>query len=231
MKRILITGANRGIGFEFVRQLSQHNYQVLACYKDPEHCEDLKSFSKLNSNVQLLQLDINNDMSICGLAKELENQPLDWLIHNAGVQGEHGVTIGNIDRANFIHLMNVNCFGALKLSETLLPNLQKGRDKLIIAISSALSSISENQVGRSYAYRSSKAALNCAMRSFAQDSIQFDIKVMILNPGWVKTRIGGPKAPIDVQTSVRGMLNVIEKYKENSHAEVLRSFDDTTIPW
>ena len=69
------------------------------------------------------------------------------------------------------------------------------------------------------------------MRSFAQDSIQFNIKVMILNPGWVKTRIGGPKAPIDVQTSVSGMLQVIEKYKENSHADAMRSFDDTIIQW
>ncbi len=231
MKRIVITGANRGIGFEFVRQLSQHNYQVLACYKDPEHCDDLKLFCKLNSNVQPLQLDVSNDMSIRGLAKELGDQPIDWLINNAGIQGEHGVTIGNIDRANFINLMNVNCFGALKLSEKLLPNLQNGQDKLIVAISSALSSISEHQIGRSYAYRSSKAALNCVMRSFAQDAMQFNIKAMVLNPGWVKTRIGGPKAPIDVQTSVSGMLNVIEKYKENSHAEVMRSFDDTTIKW
>jgi NAD(P)-dependent dehydrogenase (short-subunit alcohol dehydrogenase family) len=231
MKRVLITGANRGIGFEFVRQLSLQNYQVLACYRDLEHAEILETLSKFNSNIQLLRLDVSNDINIQMLSKELANLPIDWLINNAGIQGEHGVTVGNIDQNNFFKVMEVNCFGVLKISEVLLPNLQKGKDKLIVALTSSLTSMTASRQGRNYAYKSSKAALNCAMRSFALDTMNMGMKVMLINPGWVKTRIGGLNAPLDAHTSVTGMLKVIEKYRENSHAEVMRSYDDSIIPW
>ena len=165
------------------------------------------------------------------LSGALGDRVLDWIINNAGISGEQGVTVGNIERNNFLNVINVNCLGALKISEAFLPQLRKGQDKLIVAISSRLGSIGDNQQSRSYAYRSSKAALNCAMRSFALDVANEEIKVILLHPGWVRTRLGGPEASIDVQTSVTGMLNVINQYKVNSHAEVLIGYDGERINW
>ena len=109
----------------------------------------------------------------------------------------------------------------MKLSDALLPNLQASEDKNILVISSRMGSISDNESGKSYAYRSSKAALNCVMRSFAIDVKDKGIHVMLIHPGWVKTDMGGIDALVDVQTSVAGMLEQAEKHFSESHADVL----------
>ena len=94
-----------------------------------------------------------------------------------------------------------------------------------------MSSISDNNSGRSYAYRASKAALNCVMRSFAIDVKAKGINVMLIHPGWVKTDMGGIDALIDVQTSVEGMLKQAEQQFSKSHADLLHRFDGEVIAW
>lgn len=231
MKTVLITGANRGLGLEFAKQLSAQGMQVIASCRQPEGAGELHALAKDRKNLRLAKLDVSDDGNLLALAKELKNCPLDWLINNAGISGYQGVTLGNIERENFLRVFNINCLSALKVSEVFLPLLEKGQDKLIVNLSSIMGSISDNQRGRSYAYRSSKAALNCAMRSFALDVEHLGIKVMLLNPGWVRTDLGGPDATLAAETSVAAMLKIIEKYKDSSHAEVLRSYDDSTIAW
>ncbi len=130
-----------------------------------------------------------------------------------------------------MNVLNTNCISVVKLSDALLPNLEASEDKSILVISSRMGSISDNERGRSYAYRSSKAALNCVMRSFAIDVKDKGIKVMLIHPGWVKTAMGGADALVDVQTSVSGMLAQAEQYFSESHAEVLRRFDGDVIAW
>ena len=174
---------------------------------------------------------MTNDNEIASLKQTLNNRPIDLLINNAGTSGEKGVTIGNIDRDNFIKLVNVNCIGVLKVSEALLPNLEASKEKNILVISSRMGSISDNDTGRSYAYRASKAALNCAMKSFALDVKDKGIHVMIIHPGWVKTDMGGVNGLIDVETSVSGMLKQAEKQLSQSHADILHRFDGEVIAW
>ncbi|KTD07006.1 SDR family oxidoreductase [Legionella jamestowniensis] len=231
MKTILITGSNRGLGFEFVKQLSQQNNHILATCRNPQEALDLQNYAKVKKNISIYPLDVTNDSELLALVGELKDMALDWIINNAGISGQSGVTVGNIGRDNFLHVMNVNCLSPLKISDAFLPLLLKGNEKLIVNITSALGSISDNQWGRSYAYRASKAALNCVMRSFALDVMSSDIKVMLLNPGWVKTRLGGSQAELEAEESVRRMLHIIEKYKNNSHAEVLRNYNDEIINW
>lgn len=93
-----------------------------------------------------------------------------------------------------------------------------------------MGSISDNEQGRSYAYRSSKAALNCAMRSFAIDVESTGVNVMLIHPGWVKTE-GGPNGLVEVQASVAGMLEQVDKNISKSHADVLYRFDGGVIAW
>ena len=114
-------------------------------------------------------------------------------MNNAGTSGEQGVTVGNINRENFINVFNINCISVVKLSDALLPNLQSSVEKSILVVSSRMGSISDNNSGRSYAYRASKAALNCVMRSFAIDAKDKGINVMLIHPGWVKTAMGGQR--------------------------------------
>ncbi|AHE67833.1 SDR family oxidoreductase [Legionella oakridgensis] len=231
MKRVLITGSNCGLGLEFVKQLSSQHYHVIATCRHPNNAKELQQWSSHKKNVSIYTLDVTNDQHLATLTRELGDLPIDWVINNAGMFGAQGVTVGHIERDNFLQVFNTNCLSVLKVSDALLPNLRRSNDKLIVCISSRMGSIRDNQQGQSYAYRSSKAALNCAMRSFALDVANEGIQVMLLHPGWVKTDLGGDNAPLDAKTSVTGLLKVIIRHKDNSHAEVLRGYDDSIIDW
>lgn len=226
MKNALITGANKGIGLEFARQLKNKGYYIIGCCRNPSKANELNELAD-----EVIQLDVTNDHDISALKQTLDNRPIDLLVNNAGISGQQGVTIGNVDRENFIHVLNVNCISVVKLSDALLPNIQASQEKNILVISSRMGSISDNERGKSYAYRTSKAALNCAMRSFAIDVEPTGVHVMLIHPGWVKTDMGGANALIDVQTSVSGMLKQTEKHIAKSHADVLHRFDGDVIAW
>lgn len=226
MKTALITGANKGIGLEFVRQLKDKGYYVIGCCRNPSKAKTLNELAD-----EIIQLDVTNDSHIKLLQQTLKNRPIDLLINNAGISGAQGVTIGNINRENFLDVLNVNCISVVKLSDALLPNIQASKEKNILVVSSQMGSISDNDSGRSYAYRTSKAALNCAMRSFAIDVQDKGIHVMLIHPGWVKTDMGGVDALINVHTSVAGMLQQAEQHLANSHAEKLHRFDGGIIAW
>lgn len=226
MKTALITGANKGIGLEFCRQLKEKGYYVIGCCRTPSQADDLKGLAN-----EVIQLDVTNKNDINALVKTLNDRPIDLLINNAGISGEQGVTVGNVNRENFMDVLNVNCISVVKISDALLPNVKKSEDKNILVITSQMGSIADNKQGRSYAYRSSKAALNCAMRSFAIDIEAMGVHVMLIHPGWVKTDMGGANALVDTQTSVAGMLQQAEKHFPESHAEVIRRFDGDTVAW
>lgn len=226
MKTTLITGANRGLGLEFARQLKELDYYVIGCCRDPSKADELNKLAD-----RVLPLDVTSDQSISLLRKTLSDIPIDLLINNAGINGEPGVTVGNIERDNFIDVINVNCISVLKISDALLVNVQHSRDKNILVISSQMGSIADNSTGRSYAYRASKAALNCAMRSFAIDVEASGVHVMLMHPGWVNTDMGGTNAPIDAPTSVAGMLKVVTKKMAESHGDLLHRFDGGTVEW
>ncbi|MBA2652922.1 MAG: SDR family oxidoreductase [Tatlockia sp.] len=231
MKTVLITGANRGLGLEFTRQLAEQNFDVIATCRQPSKADLLKQLAKAHANIAIVKLDVSSDSSIAKLINKLQGKPIDWLINNAGIMGEQGVTVGNIHRNNFLKVFDVNCLGSLKVSEALLPNLYNGEDKLIVVISSIMGNISPNQFGRSYAYRASKAALNCAMHALAMDIADMEMQILLLNPGWVKTDLGGPGAEIDAEDSVSGMLKVIDAKKADCHAEVMYDYKGGIVVW
>jgi short-subunit dehydrogenase len=226
MKTALVTGANKGLGLEFVRQLKMKGYYIFGCCRHPEKATELNDLAD-----EIFQLDVTSDDDIASLQKMLNNRPIDLLVNNAGISGQQGVTIGNVDRQNFLSVLNVNCVSVVKLSDALLPNLLLSENKSILVISSRMGSIADNEHGRSYAYRASKAALNCVMRSFALDVKTMGIHIMLIHPGWVKTDMGGVDGLIDVQTSVEGMIKQAEKHLSTSHAEVLHRFDGGVIAW
>jgi short-subunit dehydrogenase len=226
MKTALITGANRGIGLEFSYQLKKKGYYIIGCSRNPEQADNLKQFAN-----EVIKLDVTNDNDITSMVKTLNNRPIDLLVNNAGTSGEQGVTVGNVNRENFINVLNVNCISVVKICDALLPNIQNSEEKSILVISSRMGSISDNEQGRSYAYRSSKAALNCAMRSFAIDVQSKGVHVMLIHPGWVKTDMGGPNGLVEVQASVSGMLEQVQKSIFKSYADVLHRFDGDIIAW
>jgi len=230
-KNIVISGANRGIGLEFTRELSNAGHNIFACCRQPENAEALLKMAQENKNIQVLPLDVCDETSIKNLQTSLKGQAIDWLINNAGISGESGVTIGNIHADNFLRLLHTNCVGAIQLADALLDNIVISNDKLVVNITSRMGSISDNTSGRSYAYRSSKAALNAVMRSFAIDVKDQGVNVILIHPGWVQTRMGGEDGALTAEESVGAMLNVIEQHRNNAHADTILRFDGDTINW
>jgi short-subunit dehydrogenase len=109
MKTVLITGASRGIGLAFTKALAKKSFNVIATCLEPEHATALKDLSATYPSIRVKKLDINDDRQLQGLVSVLNETPIDWLINNAGITGEQGVTIGNIERANFLKVFEVNC--------------------------------------------------------------------------------------------------------------------------
>jgi NAD(P)-dependent dehydrogenase (short-subunit alcohol dehydrogenase family) len=231
MARILITGANRGLGLEFAKQYAQDGWDVLACCRVPKYAAELSRIEDEFPNLSVIELDVSNLSDIDKLAKQFEGIAIDVLLANAGIYGdEAGRGFGNLDYMQWQKNMIVNVFAPVKLTESFLPNLQLGSQKKVVAMSSLMGSLADNGSGGSILYRSSKAALNAAMKSVAIDNRQKQIAVLILHPGWVKTDMGGSNAPMQIPESVQQMRETIANFSLAQSGEFLR-YDATTLPW
>ena len=227
MATVLITGASRGLGFEFCKQYATEDWQVLACCRKPEMADKLANIP----NVRVFSLDVSDFAQIDKLATQLQDTAIDVLINNAGVYGESGKCgFGQLDYAAWMQTFKINTQAPVKMAEAFLPQLKRGHKKLLVSISSQMGSIADNSSGGSLLYRTSKAALNAAMKSLAIDLETQGIGVLVLHPGWVKTDMGGPNALIDKQKSIVGMREVIARFTPAQSGSFLK-YDGSTLPW
>ena len=204
MKNILITGANRGIGLKFAEILSANN-NIYATARDITNADDLEKFG----NTELLELDLLDKDSIKSFCSELKDIPLDMIINNAGIFQDEQMEETILDPELWLDEIMINAIGPVVLSQKLKENIMSGNDKKIIFISSQMGSIDDNYSGGYYFYRTSKSALNSAAKSLSIDWKADGISVLMLHPGWVRTDMGGSNAKLDIDTSVRKMLDVI----------------------
>ncbi|HUL13217.1 MAG TPA: SDR family oxidoreductase [Methylococcaceae bacterium] len=231
MPSILITGSNRGLGLEWSRQYALAGWRVYATCRHPEEADELRQLAHNHNGVSILRLDVTRDDQIGALANDLQNQPIDILVNNAGVYHEKYVPLDSaIDYEAWVHTYQVNTMAALRTTKALLGNLLRGERRLVVAISSHMGSIAEIDSPGSYFYRSSKAALNAVMRGLSLELRLLNIGVLILHPGWVKTRMGGPDAPLPAEDSVRGMRTVIDGFILANTGRFFR-YNGTEIPW
>ena len=231
MNTVLITGANRGLGLEFCKQYAKADWSVLAGCRNPELATQLNKLAIENPHVQVFKIDVLDRNSIDIIANDLKGTRIDLLIANAGVYGDsRGHEGGSLEYANWINTLETNVLGVVKVAEAFLPNLKKGQKPCIAALSSQMGSIEDNSSGGSILYRSSKAALNAAMKSLSIDLQNDDIGVLIFHPGWVKTDMGGTHALIDAETSVCGMMKQISEFKMSQTGRFIK-YDGTQLPW
>jgi NAD(P)-dependent dehydrogenase (short-subunit alcohol dehydrogenase family) len=230
MQNVLMTGANRGIGLEFARQFAAAGWRVFACCRNPAAAAALTELrSRMQGAVSLHAVEVTDQASIAHLAAELKDQPLDVLINNAGVDGRNASAIGQTDTKVWLQTLAVNTIAPMHMAEAFLPNLMQGERKIIATVSSRMGSITELN-GGSYAYRSSKAAVNAVMKGLSGDLGDRGVIVVSLHPGWVQTDMGGPSAPIKPADSVRNLLKVLTGLKPQDNGKFL-NFDGGTIPW
>lgn len=231
MSTVLITGANRGLGLEFCRQYAEDNWTVIACCRDLSKATALKQLAEQYDNIQLQTLDIADFSQIDALSSKLSSIAIDVLLNNAGVyddKSEHG--FGQLDYQAWQHSMLINTLAPVKMTEAFLSHIKRGEQKLIVTISSLMGSLADNTSGGSILYRSSKAAVNAAMRSVSIDLKKDGIGVLIFHPGWVKTDMGGANAPTLPAQSIAGMRQVIASFSLAQSGNFVR-YDGKMMPW
>ena len=201
MKTFLVTGANRGIGLEYCRQLQERGERVIAvCRTSAPELETLGV--RIEAGV-----DITNDAAMASLVERLDGLPLDGLILNAGILESTGLE--DLKAASLSWQFEVNALGPLRLTHALQHQLRNG-SKLIL-MTSRMGSIEDNSSGGSYGYRMSKVALNMAGKSLAIDLQSRGIAVAILHPGLVRTRmVNFNPQGISPAEAVRGLLDRID---------------------
>jgi NAD(P)-dependent dehydrogenase (short-subunit alcohol dehydrogenase family) len=204
MPSVLLTGASRGLGLEFVRQYAADGWRVIATCRDPKRAEALRAVA---GAVEIHALDAGEFAAVAALAEHLAGEALDVVIANAGIWGPREMTPEHIDAAGWAEVFHINTMAPLALAGAFRPHLERGGQRKLLALSSALGSIGGNTSGGLYAYRSSKAALNAVWRSFAVDNPT--LIAAVLHPGWVRTDMGGPGAPLAPPESIAGLRRVI----------------------
>jgi len=228
MKHYFITGANRGIGLELVRQLSALGHPVFACCRQPNEAKELQDLSKKN-NIKIISLNLEDLSSIQQLPQFIADEPIDVLLNVAGVMGSPQDLYGT-EEMRWIKTFKINAMAPFFISRILLPNLKKGQDKIIVNMSSQMGSIDDNKSGGRYIYRSTKAALNAVTKSLALDLAPEKFKVITFHPGWVKTRMGGENALISVDKSVEGLRQVLDNLSSNQNGQFI-NYRGEIIPW
>ncbi len=232
MKRVLVTGSNRGLGLEWVRQYAREGARVYATCRFPEQAEALRAVAREHEGVSLHRLDVTRPDEVADVAEEFSGAPLDLLVNNAGIYREQWGRdrLGSIDYGDWLETYAVNTLGAMRVSEALIGHLARGENPLIVAVSSHMGSIAEIGAPNDYAYRSSKAALNAAMKGLSLEVAGRGVGVLLLHPGWACTRMGGEGAPIPVEVSVTGMRERVEEFSLERSGRFF-NYDGREIPW
>ena len=216
MPTVLITGANRGIGLEFARQYSSDGWDVIATARHSS--EELDALG-----VRLETLDLSDAQAVSAFKID---RPLDLFVSNAGMSDPKDARTAEDARA-WQEMLMVNSISPYMLGRTLLPRMTEGGK--MIAISSGMGSIGDNGGGW-VPYRTSKAALNMAWSSLAREARGKGVACVLLSPGWVKTRMGGPGAEITPEESVTAMRKLIHRLTIDDTGRFLRR-DGSELPW
>lgn len=220
----LVTGANRGIGLELARQLRARGDHVIGAVRDPAAAGALRELG-----VELEALDVADEPSIVALGDRLRGRALDVLVNNAGI-GDFESGLAELTGAALARFFAVNATGPVLMARTLLPQLRAGRMRKIAHVSSDMGSIARNLSGGAYGYRASKAALNMLNVSLAHELRAEGFTSIALNPGWLRTDMGGPAAPLDVATGVRDVVRLIDGATPAMSGGYVDR-DGTPLPW
>jgi NAD(P)-dependent dehydrogenase (short-subunit alcohol dehydrogenase family) len=231
MSAVLITGANRGIGLEFARQYTADGWEVFAACRAPSAARQLQEMARGSTGrLTTIPMDVTKGESGRSAAKQLVTVVIDLLINNAGTAGVPGQRTGAVDYENWVRVLDVNTMGPLRVIEAFMDQIARSQRRLIVTITSGMGSLTDNTSGGSIAYRTSKAAVNMAMRSVAADLASRRIACIVVNPGWVKTAMGGAGAPLTPEESVAAMRRLIEKVGPE-HSGKFFNYDGSEYPW
>ena len=179
--------------------------------------------------VRVEGLDVTDQASVAAFSSRLADAPVDLLINNAG-KGGGRTSLEALDVAELASFFDVNSLGPMRVTQALLPNLRRGKPRIIASITSRMGSIDDNTSGGAHGYRASKCALNMLNKSLSVDLAREGFTCVVLHPGWVQTDMGGQGAPLSVALSVKGLLRVIDGLRPTDTGRFL-DFEGKAIAW
>lgn len=236
---VLLTGSNRGLGLEFVKQYASRGWKVFATARNPESATELRALAAKSRNIIVDKLDVQDAGAIKALAAKYRGTPIDVLINNAGILGEmNAQTAGALDYAQFEQVMAVNVYGALATSEAFRDHVAASNQKKIVSMTSRSGIISQPGWRGPSFYRASKVALNMSMRVLADELRERNVIVALVSPAPTETDmlrqlIGSENAarqakPVDV---ISGLIKVIDGLTMANSGGQPVYFDGTLLPW
>ncbi len=235
MANLFVTGTNRGLGLELVRQyLSDAGYRIFATARQPEDAPELQALATdYPERLMVLPLDTTNPAQIESVAEAVRTQvdTIDLLINNAGFNPKgKAQTLDYIDAETMIKTFRVNVVGTLLVTRALIDLLRNARAAKVVNFTSHMGSLTDKGYGGYYAYCASKAALNMVTRALAADLRTDGIVTICMHPGWVQTDMGGPYAQLTPQEAVQHIRELIAGL---SHADIgeFYNWDGTKLPW
>lgn len=225
-KSALIIGASRGLGLGLSLELLKRGWEVTATVRSAAGGTGLEAY---HERVTMDTVDINNLAMVDALAARMKSKLFDVVLVNAGIGGAAGKTAANVSPEDFTHLFMTNAVAPVRLAERLVGCVKPGTG-IIAFMSSLLGSVTLRENSRMGLYGASKAALNSLTRGFAGELPDKSITVITMHPGWVRTELGGTDAPLDVDTSARGMANVLEEQAGTGGHRFL-NYKGEELPW
>jgi NAD(P)-dependent dehydrogenase (short-subunit alcohol dehydrogenase family) len=220
MGTALVTGANRGIGFELVRQLRDRGDSVIAACRKPS--PELKALAvRVEEGV-----DVSSGSSVRALAEKLQRTPLDVLVHNAGVLSRDHLDA--LDVESIRRQFEVNALGPLRVTAALMGNLARG--SRVAIVTSRMGSIGDNTSGGYYGYRMSKCAVNMAGASLARDLKPRGVSVVLVHPGFVRTEMTGRQGNVDAKDAARDVLARIDALTLDTSGSFVHA-NGERLPW
>lgn len=222
MTRVVITGGNRGIGWELAKLYAAEGWDVILGVRT-------RAEVSLPTNIQTLSLDVGSDASVSTFAAGLEGFGVNLLINNAGIIGPDRQTTSNMDFAGFAQTLNVNTLGPLRVTQAVLPCLKRASGAKVGILTSRMGSLSYAK-SDTLAYRASKAAANKVAQALATDLAEEAIAVAALHPGWARTDMGGPEADIAPNEGARGIKAVLDQLTLETTGRFW-NYDGSALAW
>lgn len=232
---VLITGSNRGIGLEYVRQYAARGWNVIATARKPDEATDLKALAAASPKITIEKLDVTDFAQVDALAAKYKDKPIDIVINNAGYSGsmQNQMFGKNSDWPTFELVLKTNVVAPLKIAEAFLPNLQASQQKKLVNVTSSEGSIGGVTSPRLYFYRASKAALNMEMRNVAFAVKGKGIAVALINPGPVDTDMmaGLPKKMLrPKEDAVKDLIRITDQLTLDNTGQFW-NYDGQPLPW
>jgi NAD(P)-dependent dehydrogenase (short-subunit alcohol dehydrogenase family) len=222
--RIVITGANRGIGLALAKKLAARGEEVHGTARSPKDAKELAT----TRGVTVHALDVRDDASALELARSLGPAGIDVLVNNAGI-ASGWENLSSFDAKLALEVFDTNAVGVIRVTRALLPQLRAAKGK-VFHVSSGMGSIGDNRMGGAYGYRMSKAALNMAGRTLAIELAGDKVASIVVEPGWVKTDMGGSGATITADESASQLIALFDRLGMESTGKFFRR-DGDVFPW